>query len=302
MSALCWAAFDVSRKRVGEELRATSAVAWLMFLHTPLMLPVLGLGEMTGGGASGGLVQDILLVGFPELTAAYGWRLLGTVSINVVANLMFLRAVQLSPLSLTTPYLSFTPVFTALLSMPFYGEFPTAWGWAGIAVVCLGAFFLNPGDQEHGPLAPLIALKTERGSLYMIAVSLMWSITPLIDKSGTELTSPLFHTWALSFAVAVVFFIYRVTRDGGVGELIEEGRQRQGWLVFGALTAVLAMMLQMASYTYAEIAYVETIKRAVGVLVAIGAGALLFGEGQLGRRVLAALVMIAGVAMLMLGG
>ena len=302
VSALGWAGFDIARKRLGESMRATSAVAGVMLFHVVYVLPFIGATEVFDLQTGGHPAAEILLVGVPETSATY-WALTGgSVVLNLAANLLFLRAVQISPLSLTTPYLAFTPVFTALSAFLFYSETPTAWGLGGIVTVCLGAFFLNPGNKEDGIFAPLKALWSERGSLYMLVVAALWSVTPILDKAAAHQTSPMWHTMILAAGVTVAFVAFRGWRDTGVGELWEEFRREPALLAGSGVFAVAAMVLQLAAYDYIEVAYVETVKRAIGLVGAIAAGYVLFGERDIVRRLLGAAVMAAGVAMVLLGG
>lgn len=301
-SAIFWSALDITRKHVGNHMSATAAVAGMMLLHIPIIAPLLFLGSWIGGESEGHLVGELLLAGFPELPRAYFAYASGTILLNLLANYLFLRAVQLSPLGLTTPYLAFTPVFTAIVALVTIGEVPTSWGWAGIAVVCAGAFAMNPGDAKGGVLAPLKALWTERGTFYMLIVALLWSLTPVLDKGAAELTNPLWHTMFLSGAVGVIFFVARQARDRTTEKLFGEFKAIPGWLIGAALFSVCAMVLQLFSYDYVDLAYVETVKRAVGVISAIVAGYLLFGERDISRRLIGALVMCVGVAMILFGG
>ncbi len=299
-SAVCWALLDVSRKELGRKMTATGAVAGLMLLHLLYLNPVLVAGTVSEVGESGAM--GVLLSGYPEVPGRYWVPASVSVGLNLLANLLFLRAVQVSPLSLTTPYLAFTPVFTAVVALVFLGQVPTVAGWVGISIVCGGAFMMNPGDKEDGVWAPVKALWTERGSLYMVIVALLWSITPVLDKTASEMTNPLWHTMVLAGGVGVIFGVWRWGRDRSLRPLVEEFRVVPVVLVLGGLFAVGAMVLQLISYAYVDVAYVETIKRAVGVTAAIMAGYFLFGERDLLRRLVGALVMVVGVALILMAG
>lgn len=297
--AVLWAGLDISRKKLGRKMTASGAVAGLMLLHIVFLNPLLVAGSVTEGQ---GVLHDMVLVGYPELPAIYFVPTVASIILNLGANFLFLRAVQISPLSLTTPYLAFTPVFTAITALVFLGQIPTTFGWIGIAVVCLGAFFMNPGNRDDGPLAPIKALWTERGSLYMIVVALLWSITPILDKTASDMSNPIWHTMFLAGGVGLVFLVGRRVGDGSFGPLIGEFRALPWWLMLAGAFAVGAMAVQLTSYAFIDVAYVETVKRAVGVTAAIAAGFFFFGESDIWRRLLGAVVMSAGVAMILLGG
>lgn len=297
--AIFWAGLDISRKKLGRQMTATGAVAGLMLLHLVYLNPLLMTGSFVDGE---GPLFEMVLPGYPEVPAAYFLPTLLSISLNLAANFLFLRAVQISPLSLTTPYLAFTPVFTAVTALIFLGQVPTTVGAIGIVIVCLGAFFMNPGNSDDGPLAPLKALWTERGSFYMIIVALIWSITPILDKTASDLTNPIWHTMILAAGVGLIFLVFRGVRDRSISPLIKEFKIMPWWLAVAGLLAVGAMAFQLTSYAFIDVAYVETVKRAVGVTAAIAAGYFFFGERDIWRRLLGALVMSAGVAMILFAG
>jgi drug/metabolite transporter (DMT)-like permease len=297
--AIAWSGLDLTRKFMGAKVTATAAVAGLTLFQLPILLAIMSATEFVLPAE--GFHRTIGFHPFPDVPLEYWWYGAGTVAINVAANFLFLRAVQISPISLTIPYLAFTPVFSAFTAMATFGETPTMSGWAGILIVCVGAFTLNPGNKENGPFAPLFALWQERGSFYMLLVALLWSVTPVVDKQGSNLTNGTFQTFAIASGVAAVFIVMRTVKDRGPGKLVGELRLAAGLFAIGALLNVTAMILQLASYSFTEIAYVETIKRAIGVIASIAAGYFLFKEGDVGRRLFGAAVMVVGVAFIMLG-
>jgi drug/metabolite transporter (DMT)-like permease len=299
-SSLCWTSFDVTRKHVGQAMSATAVVAGVMLFHAPVIAPFVAAAE--AGIQPSGELTKILFVEVPSMGWTYAGLASMSVLMNIAANFLFLRAVQISPLGLTTPYLAFTPIFSTLPALIVYGEEPTGWGIAGIVTVCLGAFFLNPGSDQDGWMAPIKALWTERGSIYMLIVAGLWSITPVIDKRAGQLTAPLWHTLILGLGLAAAFIGYRLVRDRGGGELWEEVSRDPFWLFASAVFAVGAMSLQLGSYEFIEIAYVETIKRAIGVTGGVLAGYVFFDEEDLGQRLVASAIMSVGVGMVLLGG
>ena len=302
LSAVFWASLDITRKHIGGYMSASAAVIGIMLWQAPFIVPFMTAEEFGWVPSFDNPVADIVFVPFPEVTGYYVMFGIASVVLNIAANFLFLRSVQISPLSLTTPYLSFTPVFSAIVAYFTLGETPTGWGIAGIVTVCIGAFFLNPGNKDEGVFAPLKAIWKERGSLYMLIVAFIWSVTPVIHKEAAEVTSPMWHTLFLAIGVGIAFIAYRLFKDGGTEKLREELSHTKFWVAACGFFSVGAMAMQLGSYVFVKIAYVETIKRAVGVLSAILAGWILFKEKDIGRRLVGAVVMIAGVAMVLMTG
>lgn len=302
-SALMWAALDAMRKSISAEVSPSGLLVGLHLPQVPLLIGLLLLGWSRGGAP-----EDpwTVMLGAGPPTGWFGANYLVPAGISLalalVSNVLFLRAVRLSPLSLTIPYLSFTPIFSALGALALYGESPTPWGWVGIAVVSVGAFLLNPGEREDGLLAPVKALWTERGSLYMLGVALCWSATAIYDRQASGLTSASWHALMLTLGILACVVTYRVGRDRSLAPLGEELRHRTGFQ-FGAGALLLgAMVVQMTAYHILGVGYVETLKRAIGVVGAIVVGFVVFGETDLGQRLVAAAFIAVGVAILILGG
>jgi len=63
--------------------------------------------------------------------------------IKAVSSVLFQRAMQISPVSLTVPYLAFTPALLLVTSYFMLGEVPEASGVAGVVVMTAGAYGLN---------------------------------------------------------------------------------------------------------------------------------------------------------------
>ena len=301
-SALSWAAFDIARKKTVEGMTATGAVAALNAVQVPILCAMFLAGAFFAPAPGSGAVLEVLLPRWSNPSGTYAWQYAVSLGFNVLANLLFMRAVALSPLSLTIPYLSFTPVFTALIALVVYQTSPSVAGWIGIVLVCAGAFFLNPGEQKTGPLAPLRALVRERGSLYMIGVALLWSVTSLLDQSASGGTSPTFHALTIVAGLALVNGGWRTWSDRGLGWVRDECSGRVALVVVAGVLSLFAYLTQLVAFSLVDVAYVETIKRALGVLISIGVGYAIFGEGDLVRRAVGACVMVAGVALVMLWG
>ncbi|GLI68989.1 hypothetical protein VaNZ11_013525 [Volvox africanus] len=61
----------------------------------------------------------------------------------LVSRYMYQRAIQVSPLSLTIPYLAFTPAILIATAYVFLGELPSPSGLLGVCVVAMGGYLLN---------------------------------------------------------------------------------------------------------------------------------------------------------------
>lgn len=91
------------------------------------------------------LVTFALTPALPHVDRLFGLGIAGSAGLNVLAHLASARSLKLADASLVAPRLTFSPVFTVLISALFLGELPDARRLIGVAVVLVGAYWLNRG-------------------------------------------------------------------------------------------------------------------------------------------------------------
>ncbi|KAG2448274.1 hypothetical protein HYH02_006858 [Chlamydomonas schloesseri] len=111
--------------------------------------------------------QAISTVKHPQVFAT---ATLSSSLLLLLSRFMYQRAVCISPLSLTIPYLAFTPAILIATAYIFLGELPGASGVAGVCVVALGGYLLNL--KGSGSSAGAAGLKSagDSGSVGNLAV------------------------------------------------------------------------------------------------------------------------------------
>lgn len=291
-SGLGWVAADALRKRLATNLTALELAAGLHLFQIPIVLMGLAFGHLV---LEQGELQEMLSW---KMETAYWMVALPSVLCNALANLLFVRALQLSDLSLTIPYLSLTPVLALLSSWLIVGEVPAAAGIVGVAVIAIGALVLNPSGSNGSGFHPLRALKEEKGSLAMLGVACLWSISVAFDKRALEHGSPIAHTAVL--AVTGAFILNQARRRRSHAVLMTQLRPVMGLLLVTTVVITAALIAQLWSYHYLPVAYVEAIKRSLGMLGAVAVGWWFFNEGSMGRRLAAVATMAIGVCLILL--
>jgi len=276
-AALCWAALDVVRKALSDKASPTALAVVLLIGQ----LPFLGLWAAFD---QTWVVRDIYWV--PALSS---------MAMNALANVLFMRSLQLSPMSRTVPFLSLSPVFGALVAVPLLREVPESLHMAGIAAVVLGAMVLNSDLAESW----WRSVFKEKGAPHMIAVAFLWSGSVALDKVALPHSSAASHAFLLTAGSGLMLLAW-VSFRGEIGDL------RAAWtapkpLLAGLIGfAIAALALQMFALTWLWVAVVETLKRGVGVLGSIAFGRVFFAEPITQRKLLAGGLMAAGTALLAL--
>ena len=279
--ALTWTSFDLLRRFLLEEMEPIP----LVFVLTGLQVPLF---------AAWAAVEGIWV---PE--PDYWWPAAGSVGLNIVANVCFVVAIKISPLSLTIPLLSFTPVFTTLLAVPMLGELPGPYQGLGVALVVTGALALHLAPGRGLSFSDLLrAFVRERGSLLMLAVALLWSVTPPLDKIAMARSGSALHGLVLSSGVALGLGGFLLV-TGRVDQVRAAGR-RPGLVLVAVAASAGALALQLVAIRIVLVAVVETVKRGIGNIAAVGLGAMLFDE-RVGRwQWVAVMVMAVGVGLILL--
>lgn len=276
-AALCWAALDVVRKAVAGKASPSALAAFLLIGQLPFL-------------AAWAAYDQTWITG-----AAYWPPAVASMAMNAVANVLFMRSVQLSPLSRTVPFLSLTPVLSALVAIPLLGEVPGPMHWAGISLVVLGALVLNSDLTDSW----WKSLSHEKGAPYMIAVAFLWACSTALDKRALGHASPASHAFLLSGGSAAILLTW-ILSSGKQGELRQVVEAPKGLLVGLVGFSVAALALQMVALQWLWVAVVETLKRAVGVFGSVVFGRLFFGEPITSRKVAAVVLMVAGTTLLAL--
>lgn len=233
----------------------------------------------------------------PELKPDFYLCVLGALPLEVLAVILYTKALKLSPLNLTLPLLSLTPLLLLVLPFLILGERISPLGAAGIVLIATGGYLLNARSGQGGGLAPLKALLSEPGSLCMLCVAAIYSVTSTLGKRAIAASSPLF--FAAVYIPLLVLLISPVALYKGKGELGQ--MVRKGTIRASALPAFF-YLVQVLTHVYAinltNVAYMIAVKR-LSLLFGVLYGRYLFQErGGLP----ATLVMLAGVFLIVIGG
>ncbi len=212
--------------------------------------------------------------------------------LNIFAFYFYLRALSLSPVSLMVPLLAFSPALLLITSPIMLGEFPDSMGLAGILLITAGSYILYMEDSGN-PLSPIRALLREKGSRYMMATVLLWSITANLDKMGTRATSPV--VWVLLINVFVAAGAFIMMRKGVKGDGFS--RPHPASVLMGLADGVGAVA-QMTALKLTIVPYVISIKR-LSVLMSVIAGTTFLKEGKALQRITGTALMLTGSALIL---
>lgn len=261
----------------------TLVVVWGVVL---LALPLLGLFTLA------------LTPQLPHLDWLFALGVVGSAGLNAIAHLASTRALKLADVSLVTPLLIFSPVFTVLIAAIFLGEIPTTQGMFGVGLVVLGAYWLNR-KSGAGWLAPFKSLVLTPAVTLVLLAGLLWAITPLFEKTAilhTNPESPPFAAFVVDALLVATLTPAVIARgQSSIQKLLIHRRE----FFLAALIAGIAPVLGYTAISIGLVGYVTTLFK-LSTLMTMLWSFLFLKERGLAQRLPASLVMVIGVILIML--
>jgi len=286
LAALCQVLRNAVMKRLGHRLDEYINV-WGRFTF---LLPFAALF----------VAWNVLVRGRPlRVEPAFPWACLAFAGCQIVSTLALSKALKAAPISLVTPLWKVSLLVLLGLGYVTLRETPTPLGVAGVLLSVAGVYLLNVQRARISLWAPLAVLMTEAGLRWTLLSALFFAPSVVTIKWAMQLSDPYVGTLGGYLAASLLVTpLVLGTSARHFAQVPRHWKEFLGLGFFAALTTVsqgIAYLLTLSSY-------VEAVKQ-VEILLALGVGALAFGERQRAREVLpGALTMLAGMVLLSLAG
>lgn len=240
----------------------------------------------------------VLLTGIPQVHSGFWPAALATIAISSLWPILYMKALQLSPLSVAMPMLAFNPLFTALLSYFFDGTLPSISGWIGILLIGLGLYVLRLDSSvlKRGILSPLLSLRREPGALAMLGLALVWAIGAHNSKVLLVNSSPFFAAFTERVLASLALLVLSLWK---VDHPFKQFRLHLKNLVKLGTLEGLVVSAQFMALSTGYTPYVFTIKRS-NIMLSTITSKLFFGESMNVTKVVGVGLMFVGVVMLII--
>lgn len=234
---------------------------------------------------------------FVPLPDAATWAALAiAMPAHFAYQLCLIKAMQRADLSLIFPVMrGSAPLLTSAAALLFLGEAlsPLAWSGLGIATLAVAAFALPPkgsGFRDHPDGKALLwAVATAAGiALYNVA-----------DARGVRISpNPLTYiVWLFLLDALLISSAALLVRRNALAQAIA---MKWGYGVIAGALSILSFGSALYAFDLMETAKVSALRETAVVFAAI-MGALFLDEGFGGRRIVAALVLAAGLVLMQFG-
>ena len=234
------------------------------------------------------------IYGLPSLDTTFWIAAVADLPLEVLALLLYLKAIEVSPLSLSLPFLSFTPLFLLVTSRIMIGEHVSLQAFIGILSMVGGSYLLQVGKVKEGLMAPVRALGQEKGAMLMLLVAFIYSITSNLGKILITHSSPQFFATFFSMEMALV----ALAVPWGKGKQRGMGLKDKA-MVLMALFFALHYLFHTLALDMARVSYMISLKR-TSILFGVIYGRILYKEEGIKERLLGASLMVAGALIISL--
>jgi len=203
-------------------------------------------------------------------------------------------------LSEALPLLAVSPALVAVLAFVFIGDNLRFGDWAGIFLIVAGTYILEIKKGAFEIFAPFKNIFRSAKYVYVLTAVVLFTITSLMDRvllKGYKLPPYTFMAYQQLFYALIFVVIVLAKRKNLIHPF--KNMNREIWLMIFlvAIFTVIYRFTQIAAIKLAPVALVLAVKR-ISVLIAIIIGGKLFKEKNLVRRLIAALIILAGITLL----
>ena len=213
--------------------------------------------------------------------------------ISIISAFLFLKALSISELGLSIPLLSFSPLFSTILSSIILDENLQKLQYFGIGLIIFGTMILYSRSFSIPDIfKSLTYIIKNKGARYMILVSLMWSLTPILDKICFKYSSMNIHGFIQSLGILIVLFI--VNKEGFFDNL-QSIRESFFVICITMLIGTIATILQFFAISLTFVSIMESIKRSVGQVFSVILGTMYFDEKITYQKIFGIIILSLGV-------
>lgn len=267
----------------------------------------------------------------------WGWMFAACL-LEVPGNVLLLRSLQHTELSIFGPLSSFKPVVSLLIAFLLFGEQPSWAGLIGVVVVLLGTLWLTSEPRTQAYALPRAARRAEirAGIRDRLLAVLLTAVASVFLKQGMAdvAQAQVLAVWCLvSWLLAALWMLLRalqkrtwierashadrqaahpspfLIQSVGAGRavarrMLMRGLRRQP-LRRGVVAAAVATLVMQAAtislFARMPVGYALALFQ-IGSLVSVLVGHRMFGETDVVRRLLAAGIMIVGAVIIIVFG
>ena len=276
-SAVLWSLFDVVRKKAVQNnpaLKIIFIIALSQFLFFSCLL---------------------VLSDFQINLLAYLKIGLVLVFLNFLSIYLFLLVLKSGKISIYIPLLSFTPFFSAGYSKLILNEELVFIQYLGMFFIVFGSLILNISQFSSRQNIPVFyTFFKNKNVLFILVVSLIWSLTPVFDKQCLKYTDLYLHGFLQSLGMLLILPLIFLNKQHNISTLTN--KVQFNFIYFLVIfLGFLTTFIQLIALQYIFVAELESLKRGIGIILSLFFGYFIFNEEVNLKKILSVLIIVCGV-------
>lgn len=235
------------------------------------------------------LLFFVFITGVPEIGDKYYLVLPITIPSMIIATLIYMKALEISDISLVAPIKSISPVLLLVSGFLILGEFPDIYGLIGVLLLLCGIYTLKIEGMKKSVFEPVRKVYNDRGIQLVIIMAIIYSITAPLDKIGINASSAPFYALTLYSGGSIGLIIYHLITVGIINPKNHNVKKLSTVGVFNGFSG----LTQMLALSMTLVIYVISIKRLSALMSSIY-GVFFLEEGLTKARIVAAFLIVVG--------
>ena len=215
---------------------------------------------------------------------------------NVLAFLVYNYSVKEGQLSQVVPVTRLTPVFAAVIAAVVLGEQLDLALASGILLATSGAVLVLKEDEVSYLQSVEDGIHTKAVKAALLS-ALIYGVTSVADRFATQIIAPEIYNYFIYIGMTTGFLAATHHQEKQpVKELKKTFNEYRLLYIATGLTAAASSLAIFKAFSQAPAAKVTTVQQ-FQVLIPVIAGALLFNEKNLKRKIIGSTILITGIAL-----
>lgn len=240
----------------------------------------------------------VLLVGQLPDGSEFWLNITLCAGLAVAGNVLIVMAMEISDLSILGPVNSYKSIVSLVPGMVLLHEVPSPWGLLGIALIVAGSYFIADREGANGGRNVLLRFFTDRGVQYRVAALILSAIEAVFLKRALIASSPL-ATFAVWSVLSLVFVAPLAGRLGNVRAGVWNAWTSKWNCLMLAITTGLMQLSTIVVFSGFQVAAALALFQ-TSTLVSVVLGWHVFGERNVARRFVGAIVMAGGAILIVI--
>lgn len=214
--------------------------------------------------------------------------------LNVLAVYLYNTSIKIGDLSEEIPLTRLSPVFTAILGVILLGETMNIQKGSGIILVTIGSIVIMK-EPGYSVLDSFKKIFTKKAAAMAVMCSVVYGITAIIDRVGTQLLEPQLYTFFIYLIIATSFLgIAQKKKQPNFKKILIQDKNRY---LTSALLALIGSLSIFQAFSMAEASLVMPVLQ-LQVFIAIGLGGIYFEEKEILTKTIGATILITGLILI----